>query len=350
MLNKIVGVEFYRVFFTIFIITLHFDEIVLKKKYLLGGNGGGYIGVEFFFILSGFFIYIQYINRKDNLKSCFLQAVTYTKKRIKKIYFQYIIAFIFLLLFQTFNKGWEIKEILKKLYDYKYEIMLLQMSGVKFIRLNTPTWYLSVLIIVGYFIYYLLCRDKDLFLGLIAPLIIFFGIAYFTQINKSIGANASKYNGLIIIGWLRGFIGLSLGVYVSILYQKMKSIKFGFKIKLIGTLVEILCLFYSIMMLWHRYSREDIFSLFIFSLLILIVVLDLSFLGNIYRNSIFEKIGSYTLIIFLNHRVLSQILSVVMKGKNYYIIYLTFIILNILLAIVLLKIERVIKEKLKNIN
>ena len=41
MLNKILGVDFYRIFFTIFIITLHFDEIVLKKKYLLGGNGGG---------------------------------------------------------------------------------------------------------------------------------------------------------------------------------------------------------------------------------------------------------------------------------------------------------------------
>lgn len=345
MLNKIVGLEFYRIFFTIFIITLHFDEAVLKKKYILGGNGGGYIGVEFFFVLSGFFIYTQYINRKDSLKSSFFQAVAYTKKRIKKIYFQYIIAFIFLLIFQIFNKGWGIKEILKTIYNCKYEIMLLQMSGVKFIRLNTPTWYLSVLIIVGYFIYYLLCRDKDLFLGLIAPLIIFLGIAYFTQINKSIGANVSKYNGLIIIGWLRGFISLSLGVYVSILYQKMKSVNFSFKIKVIGTLVEILCLLYSITMLWYRYSREDIFSLFVFSVLILIVVLDLSFLGNIYRNSIFEKIGSYTLIIFLNHRVLSQILSVAMKGKNYYIIYLTFIILNVLLAIALSKIERVIRKK-----
>lgn len=137
-----------------------------------GHFGGAYIGVQFFFVLSGFFLLwsfesrIDEVSEQDAYKNCFL----YLKKRLRQFYPHFIFSFAVLIIIKiVVVHSTSFHNFLLTAF---WEVTFLQNIGLTSsgVLLNAPTWFLSAVIISGYFIYYLLQKHHDIYIYIVPPL------------------------------------------------------------------------------------------------------------------------------------------------------------------------------------
>lgn len=156
-------IPYFRIVFTYIIMSFH-----LFNSY--GIKSGWYIGVEFFFLVSGYFL------AAEIEKGRFESPYSYTEYKIKKFLPHYIFSFTIALIFKFFVSG---IGTINSIVGYLFELLFLDMAGLNLEdMLNVPTWYLSVLIIAGFFLFALLLKNKIFYLNLFAPACILMIFSY----------------------------------------------------------------------------------------------------------------------------------------------------------------------------
>lgn len=189
MVQERVGtIEFLRYFFMIVLLSWHGQFGYVAK---------GYLVVEFFFILSGYFLMDSFLRCPNR------SALQFTIIKVRKTYVEYLIAAVICFLFYGVTK-WIVNGSYESETIYKFlsEALLLQESGVFQGGFNYPLWYYSVLIIGGYFLYYLISRFES-GLEFIIPLyclISFVFIRYITGGDLKIGQRTEDYMYLNCVG------------------------------------------------------------------------------------------------------------------------------------------------------
>src|SRR5674476_53751 len=163
------NVEFWRFIFTVIVCLFHFSGTYFSGKSYFSG---GYIAVEFFYILSGFLL-MSSQTKSELSPGSKRSAAKYTFERLKILYPHYIFSFAVIFAFAMMQSNKSLVDVSKNLLQSIWEITMLQMSGIRCSIYNQPTWYLSGLIIMGYLIYFLLNHCRKVFIELIAPFSIF---------------------------------------------------------------------------------------------------------------------------------------------------------------------------------
>ena len=203
------------------IMVYHFDtHFFVRSIACKGGVFGWYIAVDFFFIVSGFLLF-----KKTEKSKGTLSAVGYTIERIKKIYPPYILAFIvtfivIMIVSDTALAYWKLDGVINTFLEVS---MLQGIFICKGPYVNYTAWYISVLIIVGFFIYLVLSKNKKVFLFILAPVSILFGYFYLYKIYGSLDVTiATDGWTLLTPAMIRGLAGMSLGVYAALLSEKLQ--------------------------------------------------------------------------------------------------------------------------------
>ncbi len=192
----------WRIVFTYLICMFHFFV-----TFPIGRPTGWYISVEFFFFVSGYLLYKKYVSDPKT------DAWQYTKARIKSIYPYYICALAVVFLLTAYLNQYSLKDMYDKLLDSVWEILLLQGIGLGrgWDYLIPILWYISVLVIAGYFIYYLLTKYHDNYVKFVVPLSVLLIYSYFYR-N---GAHLDRAMDIVLCtqeGMLRGIAGLNVGI------------------------------------------------------------------------------------------------------------------------------------------
>ncbi len=276
--------DFYRIIFTL-IICLHHFQGILDTKII----STGYIGVEFFFILSGFFLYKSF--KKNNNETAF----QYTVKRIKRLYPEYILAFILCFILQMAQSGKE--KSVDCIFQGISEITLMQNIGIFRGGFNYPLWYLSVLIFAGYIVYELLKKDKETFSKIISPITIVFTFSLLNSMGKGLENWDTVYG--IYLPLLRGFSDICIGVLISE-FVDTKYFKDIEEKKVIARIVEILtyaCLLYIIIF----QNKFEMYSILLIPIVILAANNKNSLSYKFLNWKIFGNIGKLTYTMYLNH-------------------------------------------------
>ncbi len=216
------AIYLWRIIYTFMIMVYHFDtHFFVRSIACKGGVFGWYIAVDFFFIVSGFLLF-----KKAEKSKGTLSALGYTIERIKKIYPPYILAFIvtFIVIMavsDTALEYWKADGIVNAFL----EASLLQ--GVFICKgpfVNYTAWYISVLIIAGFFIYMILSKYKKVFLFILAPVNILLGFLYLYKFYGSLDVTIATEGWTILTpAMIRGLAGMSLGVYAAILSKKLQE-------------------------------------------------------------------------------------------------------------------------------
>jgi len=199
------------------IMVYHFDTHFFVWAHLgLEGAFGWYIAVEFFFIVSGYLLY-----RTVN-KGKYGYAYMYTRDRVRKIYPVYLLAFFVTFAVKVYYTQWMHSpiKVFEQLADNFLEAVMLQGIGLN--RggdyVNYTAWYVSVYLIGGYFIFYLLKRNRKLFLELIAPILIVVFYSHLYRFNGNLDATIAITEGFFgNVALFRGIADMCVGVYAAII-------------------------------------------------------------------------------------------------------------------------------------
>ena len=193
-------IECMRIILTIYIILMHgeylFRNISAGRIY-----EGGYLGVEFFFIVSGYYIAYKSengINIKDYIKSRFIILYPH--------YVTSLFCCFFAKLILNFNN------IGIKLKDLFWSLLMIQNFGLDIELYNGILWYVTYLFLVGTLIYFILTktkREKVYTLIFIIIILVFYFLYFYYY--KTID-NVSQVIIIFPLGFYRALSDMLMGV------------------------------------------------------------------------------------------------------------------------------------------
>lgn len=291
-----------------------------------------YLFVELFFIISGLFLYKSFtVNKNDN-------EISYTKKRLKKLYPHYLLSFAILYLLLLFKNAITSNiNIENFLFVPLSEIFMISKVGIFNKIINYPTWYLSVVIVGGYFIYYLLKNNHEKFIKFTGPLII---LASYTLINSLTNGTIEIWDNVLIfcIPLLRGTSDMIIGCILgAILEQK----KYLFTLKVSPyyiKLFELIMFFLLFILLTHKTNCE-LYVLLIFPILILLSYNKNSISNILFNKKIFQKLSVVCYPMYLNHVIIIKGFSVIFNEPiNLYFVTPIYFVILILYSLLTIKI------------
>lgn len=210
------SIEFFRFLFICVICLWHFSGYATFVQH-------GYIAVEFFFIMSGFFLYRSFERHPE------IGVLDYILHRVKKFFIPFLISFVLLLLLDRKQYIYPHTEItpdalLDKYFVHIHELFLCQgFSLAGNVPVNYPLWFLSILLFSGGILYSMLQCYRQKSLTLIIPILVLLGYNYlFMNGDHSLSTFGSSFVPGINTSVVRGVAGMGLGILVACLYERKK--------------------------------------------------------------------------------------------------------------------------------
>lgn len=278
-------ISVYKLWFTFYVVACH--SCYMLKDQSAAQFRGGWISVEFFFIVLGFLMVRTSLKTKhssDQLGRDTFQFVVHKISRLFPYYiFAYIISFTYQHAFQ--NIAYTPIRLLKELAKSIVPLFFLNLSGLDGYEVVGATWYLSAMIIAMMLIYPLLLKNKDYFLWVFSPLVAVLGYGF---IRKHDGAFLTTvWNGFYYAGMVRALAGLCLGActYLAAQWLSKRDFSHSKEVSWLLTLMEVgILVFASIMM--YKVSDMD---LAIFLIILFALLVTVSFSGKTYTHRLFQE-------------------------------------------------------------
>lgn len=299
-------IELLRFMFSIGVLCFHIQkylpgEISLKNGIHFDFFPHGAIGVEFFFVVSGFLMAssVFYASQEKKQIPLGIGTVLFIKNKFVSLLPMRLIVFSLLFTINVFLNSWSFSTIITKLISNIPGLFLLHMSGFGNIYINHIEWYLSVMIIGMFVIYPLLRRNYDVFSKIVAPLIAFFILGYMYKTYGRLTGVAS-WEGLYYRSMLRGIAELCVGVVAFEVCLSVKKLDFNTFQKFLFTCFEFICWTTAFTMIMLTLPREYEF----YMLIAIAAGTVCSFSGQSYCSDLFNNkvcfyLGKLSLPIYL---------------------------------------------------
>lgn len=243
---------------------LRFAAAVAIMAFHYGVLGGGFLAVDFFFILSGLLLTKSLLYSKNNQN-----IFTYQWKQIKGFYPELLLAFAWYCLFTFFRCGISISTAVSLILRASGDLLLLRMTGL-FTSNNgclVVSWYLSSLVLAVSFAYLIISKIKNPFLLLFCA---FIPLGY--VIHKTGGLWAAfDWLTFTYSGNLRALGDLLIGAAVCHTAAHLKGNSNFFSIRKFRKAIKFLCLAGIFTLFYHHTVKTEPYIL-VFSALYLTIV------------------------------------------------------------------------------
>ncbi len=347
LLKKNGKVEILRFIFCICVVLFHAGADVFGKDRSVGEYltffYHGRIGVEFFFLLSGFLAAKSAYNLK-NTNSIGENTFNFIFKKIKIIFPYHIFAIVFSIIILMIYSNNFISDFAKRFPS----IFFLQRTGISNVDFISVEWYICSMLIALAIIFPMLLKNFDLTAKVISPVASSLIIGY---LIKTYGAMPAS-NSFEVFTYscnVRGFAVVLLGCFCFAVSQKMKQHNFSSIQKLFLALVENLCWLVTIFYIISNLNRKyEAYVIYILALGITIVFFR-DFSNGPYNSKLIFYLGKLSLPIYLCQNIGRDIvkneLDFLSKPLKIMFILLFAVIIGVISNLVCGKIR---KMKLRN--
>lgn len=334
-------VEILRFFAGLAIALYHFEWIYIGHPVLFEHF---YIWVEFFFIISGFFMVLHQANRGGGY-NCDADSYKYVFSRIKKVYLLYLLGFVFSFIVTNITSSVPVKQWMILLWKAKWEILLCTQCGFDnniIYNGGGAASQLSVLFICSLIIYTLLAKYKTIYINIIAPIVIIGGLGRIINIYGNL-SQWLAFDVFFTVGILRGFIDMSVGVLAAeIFYPWVKNAGRSWVIR-VGIFIP--SIFILLLVIGRNQISFNDLILYIFLFAWLVVSIYSSSIQISDRiNDIVVYLGKLSYPIFLFHYGIIVLLKTYLPNLNYFLAVSTFSCMLLLAGVLMLCIEKGTKQ------
>lgn len=308
--NRDSRIELLRFFATICIAIFHFEWIYIGNPVYFRHF---YIWVEFFFVLSGFFLARNIDRANDDLFASFFYVI----RQAKKMWPPYIIAFLFsFVVFCIANKISDVCSILNVLWKSKWEMVYFQLSGFELAApvINGVTAYIPALLGASLVVHYCLQNHYKITINILAPMLPVF---IYSHIINTYG-NLSQwmpYENWYTVGLLRALAGMLLGVLAYEVGYKTKNV--WVDIKLLIALACILAIACLVIFCQHIDFYDEICYPYIFAVLVATIYFSPSKKIPQKVESFLLYLGKISYCIYLLHYGVCHLLKIYIPGQSY---------------------------------
>lgn len=341
-------IDFMKFIFSFIIVAYHSWLFIGFEKPSLFKYGC--FAVEFYFIVTGYLM-MRSIDIKTNKTNAGISTLEFLKNKLKPIFPYILVSFIIgsVALF----KGRLISDKILFSNSFILEILQLGVIGIDY-YVNNATWYISAMLIALFVLYPIAIKTKKNYPTLIAPLILLLFLILKFSLDINILDPISKTN-FGLNGLYRAFIYIPLGNILYKLTKKIKKCNFTNFGKIILTIIELTS--YIVVILAMHYN---LFGDVLISILIAIAVM-ISFSSKSYTYKylnfkIFEKLGKFGFIMYLNNIYVRNYMinnGYVYGYKKTFTIYIiavfTISLICYILVPLLTKLLNIIWKKLKGL-
>ncbi|MCR5338499.1 MAG: acyltransferase family protein [Lachnospiraceae bacterium] len=202
-------IEIWRIFFCLVVLGFHISAKTEWPYFHIG-----YLGVEFFFLLSGLGVYQSCLKREEtkdqpDAGSKLSYFLRYAKKKFLRLYPLYFLSLIAMLIIRMITLPMGFQQALLCLKNCLAEFLMLQCSPIGGEVLISANWYVAVLFwgSLFYVAVYLLFGRKVLVLSGLAAAVNLY--AYYFRLIGKIDVIFSYH------AFLRALAGLGLGIFLG---------------------------------------------------------------------------------------------------------------------------------------
>lgn len=304
-------ISFWKFMFSILIVIFHLTIMTEGGEVLFKY---GAIGVEFFFLISGYLMTKKAMSNNKDCSNIGQETAGYIWKKIKAFFPYILIAFIISLFVNNWNEPYKKNQIVNSVWN----LLLMQMSGIKETSVVGQTWYISAMLISMMILYPLIRKYKKNFTYLIAPIIVLLLSGWISHTYGKL-TGPLTWTGFAYKGLLRAFFEIALGSILYEIAEKMKNINFTKFARLILTAIEIVG-FISIFFITNikdASSKYDFIMLAILAISITISFSEKTIFYNFANNRFFYYLEKLSLPIYLNHIWIIIIINKTLSNLNY---------------------------------
>ncbi len=336
--SRIAPPEFWRFIFILFVCLLHFEEDVYSRIHIIAN--AGYLGVDFFLILSGFVV--AYNHDKKPIKS----VMIFAWNRVKRLYPDFLFAIILMFgLWLIFDNDNGFKGILVHIRDTKFQYFFINAFYPTSLEMRS-IWFLSYWLVGIIVLAFTLKNNKLPVLG--GVIISFMSWHVYNQGTLFGDSSIPEY-----LWSLRLMKSVSQVVIGALAYETFKLLyKVNFTkagIVLLSAIEILVVLFVVVVMARKGRNMLDYEVCIGFFVIIIFAFLKKSALSILLDNKLSIFLGKLSLPIYLYHLFVIKFVSICWYNyPNKFLLYSVSIVAILVLSFIFhLFVEKGLQPMLK---
>ena len=346
MKSRNVAIDLAKLAFCFGIVFLHMNPIRIASEPDLI-MCFGYLGVEFFFIVSG------WLMANSAAKVCMEKTtlgdatLCFLRKKFITIFPYYTIAVIVSIIILHYPDLYFTKSMAKNLLMSIPYVLQLELAGFQTFEIMAPAWFLSAMFLSMFILYPLLLKFQSTFTHIIAPNIAIWGYGYLIYTVGALSTIEPTGDSFLHTGIIRAFAGISLGCCS---YSVTMSLKL-YNPQLIPppprtpskllTIIELLCYVFAFLcMQTSDLLRPDFLFLLLISIAVTISFSNLSYTSFLSKSKTIQSIsaglGKLSMCLYLSNAPARNFTCIILPSELGVSRLLPYLIINIIMGFLLL--------------
>ncbi len=312
------AIELYRFVFSIIIMLRHVKTIFPKSVFPPLFQRGA-IGVDFFFIVSGYLMSEEILkNRKNTDVSTCTQTIRYLRQKLGRMLPELWIAICLSFIMYCIRiRVDSFARIIFESINWIWCFVPLDIAGFSGRSFHMGLWYISTMLLCIYLLYPFCSHFYDLFIHILGPMI---AISILGYLHKATGSILGPFYiiGVFYKGFLRGFAEISLGIFIFPLSKRLSAVFFTKLGKLIMTSIVIsLTIFIAYHAVLNTKKSMDLICVFSIAAMITIVFSNQCLYFDKLNCDICYMLGKCSFLIYISHVELAVLISKIVRENNW---------------------------------
>lgn len=271
---------------------------------------GGYIAVEFFFLVSGYLMVKSMKRETHHAESLGRETIQFILHKALSIFPYFIIAWIFSFVITAFVQHYNFNKAVTELFLSPYNFLCLGMAGFYDMGHRVQaSWYISAMLLAMFILFPIRKKLGDMYDFVIAPLLFLFFLGYCYQHKNGFSIMTVGYDNFFHVynGLLRAIAEIAIGATCYRATKFLTNIEINKKQKCFITFLEwfgYIIAFYCAF--WWSSSNKDFSIIFWLIISITISFSQKSFTANIFNNKSINFLGEFSLALYLMHEVVKN--------------------------------------------